>query len=141
MYQNHIAHVDFIHHVDVNACTSNMKRFSQAWIAHLSLTALRLLLWLTLSSGVVLFNKWLLQPTRFPFPITLTWWHMAMSAFIGTLAIKTGFVNSQQLTWKTFSCCTCFWQYGIYVLDSGIHANAEGQYAYICLSSGLLAKN
>ncbi len=39
-------------------------------------------LWITLSGTVIIYNKWILAYYGFPYPITLTMWHMAFSAVI-----------------------------------------------------------
>ena len=82
------------------------KRFGPStfsWISQLLINAARLIVWLSLSSGVILSNKWLLQPMRFPFPVTLTCWHMALSAVVGAVAVISGSVTTQQLCWKTWA--------------------------------------
>ena len=37
-------------------------------------------LWISLSGTVILYNKWILAYYGFPYPITLTMWHMAFSS-------------------------------------------------------------
>lgn len=39
-------------------------------------------LWITLSGTVILYNKWILAYYGFPYPITLTMWHMAFSSVL-----------------------------------------------------------
>lgn len=41
-----------------------------------------------ISIAVILFNKWLLAYSGFPFPIALTLWHMAFCSFVGFMAIR-----------------------------------------------------
>lgn len=76
---------------------------SKSWFGQLIVSAARLIVWLSLSSGVILSNKWLLHPTRFPFPVSLTCWHMAVSAVVGAVAVRSGMVAKQQLSWKTWA--------------------------------------
>ena len=76
---------------------------SKSWVSQLTLSAARLTVWLSLSSGVILSNKWLLHPMRFPFPVSLTCWHMAVSAVVGAIAVRSGMVAKQQLSWKTWA--------------------------------------
>lgn len=64
-------------------------------------TVLRLLLWLTLSSGIILFNKWLLSPERFPYPVTLAFWHMLFCSVVGLTAVQCSCVPRQNVTWST----------------------------------------
>ena len=75
----------------------------KSWFAQLALSTVRLVVWLSLSSGVILSNKWLLHPMRFPFPVSLTCWHMAVSAMVGAIAVRSGMVAKQQLSWKTWA--------------------------------------
>lgn len=74
-----------------------------SYLRPLVLSAARLSIWLSLSSTVILSNKWLLHPMRFPFPVSLTCWHMAVSAAIGAVAVKSGVAANQQLSWKTWA--------------------------------------
>lgn len=46
------------------------------------------LIWMGISIAVILFNKWLLAFSGFPFPIALTLWHMAFCSFVGFMAIR-----------------------------------------------------
>ncbi|CAM0875273.1 unnamed protein product [Alopecurus aequalis] len=56
----------------------------------LLLTYLYLLIYICLSSGVILFNKWVLSPKyfKFPFPITLTMIHMAFSGVVSFFLVR-----------------------------------------------------
>lgn len=73
------------------------------WVLKLILDAARLLIWLSLSSVVILSNKWLLHPMRFPFPVTLTCWHMIVSAAVGAVAVMSGQVTQTRLSWQTWA--------------------------------------
>ena len=64
-------------------------------------SSLRLLVWLILSSSVILFNKWLLSPQNFPYPVTLAFWHMLFCSIVGILAVQSGCVKRQNVTWNT----------------------------------------
>jgi Triose-phosphate Transporter family len=46
------------------------------------------LIWMTISISVILFNKWLLAYSGFPFPIALTLWHMAFCSVVGILCCR-----------------------------------------------------
>lgn len=46
------------------------------------------LIWMSISIAVILFNKWLLAYSGFPFPIALTVWHMAFCSTVGVLAVR-----------------------------------------------------
>ncbi|XP_020156241.1 probable sugar phosphate/phosphate translocator At1g48230 [Aegilops tauschii subsp. strangulata] len=56
----------------------------------LLLTYLYLLIYICLSSGVILFNKWVLSPKyfKFPFPITLTMIHMSFSGVVAFFLVR-----------------------------------------------------
>ena len=51
-----------------------------------------MLLWIVLSAGVILFNKYILSVLEFTFPITLTMIHMAFCSILAALLITTGVV-------------------------------------------------
>jgi len=65
-----------------------------------ALTALKNLayasIWIVLSASVILFNKYILAFGGFPFPITLTVWHMLFSSSIAAALIWTGAVPSTE---------------------------------------------
>ena len=65
-----------------------------------ALTALKNLayasIWIALSASVILFNKYILAFGGFPFPITLTVWHMLFSSSIAAALIWTGAVPSTE---------------------------------------------
>ena len=44
--------------------------------------------WMSVSTSVILFNKWLLAFSGFPYPITLTMWHMAFCSTVGFLCVR-----------------------------------------------------
>lgn len=44
--------------------------------------------WMAVSISVILFNKWLLAYSGFPFPIALTMWHMAFCSTVGFICIR-----------------------------------------------------
>eukprot|EP00199_Chlamydomonas_sp_CCMP681_P002247 CAMPEP_0119108314 /NCGR_PEP_ID=MMETSP1180-20130426/13691_1 /TAXON_ID=3052 ORGANISM="Chlamydomonas cf sp, Strain CCMP681" /NCGR_SAMPLE_ID=MMETSP1180 /ASSEMBLY_ACC=CAM_ASM_000741 /LENGTH=384 /DNA_ID=CAMNT_0007093915 /DNA_START=119 /DNA_END=1273 /DNA_ORIENTATION=- len=46
------------------------------------------LIWMSISCSVILFNKWLLAYSGFPFPIALTVWHMLFCSGVGVLAVR-----------------------------------------------------
>jgi hypothetical protein len=46
------------------------------------------LLWMSISCSVIMFNKWVLAYSGFPFPITLTLWHMVFCSTVGFLAVR-----------------------------------------------------
>ena len=51
-------------------------------------------IWMGVSMAVILFNKWLLAFAGFPFPITLTLWHMAFCSVAGVLAVRVFRITS-----------------------------------------------
>lgn len=60
--------------------------------------------WITLSSGVILINKWILDPKmgNFPFPITLTTIHMASGTLLSWGAIRAGLVTPVSMALDTY---------------------------------------
>lgn len=45
-------------------------------------------LWMSVSISVILFNKWLLAFSGFPFPLALTAWHMLFCSVVGIFCIR-----------------------------------------------------
>ena len=46
------------------------------------LNALYVGVWIGLSGTVIIYNKWILAVFGFPYPITLTMWHMGFSSVL-----------------------------------------------------------
>ncbi|KAK9329817.1 triose-phosphate transporter family-domain-containing protein [Lipomyces starkeyi] len=63
--------------------------------SHTNSTAI-VLVWIGISSSVILFNKAILYNSRFPFPIFLTTWHLVFSALATQLLFKTTNLYSPQ---------------------------------------------
>jgi len=53
-------------------------------------------IWIGLSSVVILFNKWILDPKLggFPFPLTLSLTHMAFCSLLSAALVKLGVVEA-----------------------------------------------
>ncbi|KAL5712356.1 hypothetical protein ACHQM5_014542 [Ranunculus cassubicifolius] len=74
----------------------------------LVLTYLYLLLYIVLSSGVILYNKWVLSPKyfNFSFPITLTMIHMGFSGAVAFLLIRVfKVVAPVKMTFEIYTTC------------------------------------
>ncbi|XP_022760781.1 probable sugar phosphate/phosphate translocator At1g48230 [Durio zibethinus] len=74
----------------------------------LLLTYLYLFIYVLLSSGVILYNKWVLSPKyfNFPFPITLTMIHMAFSGLIAFFLIRVfKIVAPVKMTFEIYATC------------------------------------
>ncbi|KAG8097890.1 hypothetical protein GUJ93_ZPchr0013g35905 [Zizania palustris] len=74
----------------------------------LMLTYLYLLIYVCLSSGVILFNKWVLSPKyfKFPFPITLTMIHMAFSGVVTFFLVRVFKVVAPiKMTFQIYATC------------------------------------
>ncbi|KAL1561409.1 putative sugar phosphate/phosphate translocator [Salvia divinorum] len=75
---------------------------------HLMLTYLYLLVYITLSSGVIMYNKWVLSPKyfNFPLPITLTMIHMGFSGFVAFVLIRVfKVVSPVKMTFEIYATC------------------------------------
>ena len=46
------------------------------------------LTWMSISISVILFNKWLLAFSGFPYPLALTLWHMTFCSTVGFLCVR-----------------------------------------------------
>ncbi|KAG8658957.1 probable sugar phosphate/phosphate translocator At1g48230 isoform X1 [Manihot esculenta] len=74
----------------------------------LVLTYLYLLIYILLSSGVILYNKWVLSPKyfNFPFPITLTMIHMAFSGMVSFFLVRVfKVVSPVKMTFEIYATC------------------------------------
>ncbi|GAX82426.1 hypothetical protein CEUSTIGMA_g9854.t1 [Chlamydomonas eustigma] len=45
-------------------------------------------LWMSISCAVIMFNKWVLAYSGFPFPISLTLWHMIFCSAVGFICVR-----------------------------------------------------
>ncbi|XP_042405298.1 probable sugar phosphate/phosphate translocator At3g17430 isoform X2 [Zingiber officinale] len=74
----------------------------------LLLTYLYLLIYICLSSGVILYNKWVLSPKyfKFPFPITLTMIHMGFSGVVAFFLVRVfKVVAPVKMTFQLYATC------------------------------------
>lgn len=74
----------------------------------LVLTYLYLLVYILLSSGVILYNKWVLSPKyfNFPFPITLTMIHMGFSGLVAFFLVRVfKVVTPVKMTFEIYATC------------------------------------
>ncbi|XP_065866199.1 probable sugar phosphate/phosphate translocator At1g48230 [Euphorbia lathyris] len=74
----------------------------------LVLTYLYLLIYVVLSSGVILYNKWVLSPKyfNFPYPITLTMIHMAFSGGVAFVIVRVfKVVTPVKMTFEIYATC------------------------------------
>ncbi|CAH1442370.1 unnamed protein product [Lactuca virosa] len=74
----------------------------------LFLTYLYLLIYILLSSGVILYNKWVLSPKyfNFPFPITLTMIHMGFSGAVAFFLVRVfKVVTPVKMTFEIYATC------------------------------------
>ncbi|KAA8542993.1 hypothetical protein F0562_021512 [Nyssa sinensis] len=74
----------------------------------LLLTYLYLLVYVLLSLGVILYNKWVLSPKyfNFPFPITLTMIHMGFSGMVAFFLIRVlKVVTPAKMTFEIYTTC------------------------------------
>ncbi|KAI4372523.1 hypothetical protein MLD38_010743 [Melastoma candidum] len=74
----------------------------------LLLTYLYLFIYISLSSGVILYNKWVLSPKyfNFPLPITLTMIHMAFSGGVAFLLVRVfKVVSPVKMTFEIYATC------------------------------------
>uniref|UniRef100_A0A1D1YIQ6 Putative sugar phosphate/phosphate translocator At3g17430 n=1 Tax=Anthurium amnicola TaxID=1678845 RepID=A0A1D1YIQ6_9ARAE len=76
--------------------------------SQLLLTYLYLLIYILLSSGVILYNKWVLSPKyfNFPFPITLTMIHMGFSGAVAFFLVRIfKVVAPVKMTFQIYATC------------------------------------
>ncbi|KAL8744626.1 MAG: hypothetical protein Q9190_003154 [Brigantiaea leucoxantha] len=51
--------------------------------------AVYVIIWIALSSSVILFNKWILATAKFHYPIVLTTWHLAFATLMTQIMART----------------------------------------------------
>ncbi len=61
---------------------------SPAIVAEAMKSYFYVIVWMSISITVILFNKWLLAYAGFPFPISLTLWHMFFCSVVGFLCVR-----------------------------------------------------
>ena len=62
------------------------------------------IIWMSISIAVILFNKWLLAYSGFPYPIALTMWHMTFCSSIAFVAVRVlGVVKSHHMTPREYA--------------------------------------
>ena len=62
----------------------------QPLLARVLLNSFYVSLWIGLSGTVILYNKWILAYYGFPYPITLTLWHMFFSGALAFACVRGG---------------------------------------------------
>lgn len=61
-------------------------------------------IWMSISISVILFNKWLLAYSGFPYPIALTCWHMAFCSAVAFVAVRVlGLVKSHNMSAREYA--------------------------------------
>ena len=76
---------------------------SPSWCFALCCVARRLIgQWISLSCGLILFNKYLLANYGFPYPLALTLMHMGFCSVLATGVIKGGFAKGIDIDWGTY---------------------------------------
>ncbi|KAL4418768.1 hypothetical protein ABPG77_010373 [Micractinium sp. CCAP 211/92] len=60
------------------------------------------LLWIALSAAVILYNKWVLAFSGFPYPVALTMWHMFFCAALAWAIIRLGYVEPVNMNMDTY---------------------------------------
>ncbi|KAK9865994.1 hypothetical protein WJX84_007622 [Apatococcus fuscideae] len=58
--------------------------------------------WIGLSGTVILYNKWILSYFGFPYPISLTMWHMFFSSCLAFICVKIGWVSGVDMSSQTY---------------------------------------
>lgn len=59
-------------------------------------------LWISLSAGVILYNKYILAYGGFPYPVALTLWHMVFCAGLAIGLVKSGYVEPVNMSRDTY---------------------------------------
>ena len=83
----------------LSRCTHEAKRH---FLLQVVLNSFYVTLWISLSGTVILYNKWILAYYGFPYPISLTMWHMAFSSVLAFLCVRSGYVPAVNMTMGTY---------------------------------------
>ena len=60
------------------------------------------LLWITLSATVILYNKYILTWGMFPYPVALTMWHMGFCSVLAFGIVRAGYVEPVGMSPETY---------------------------------------
>ena len=84
------------------AMISKSNSLSAARVAHCVLCCRYVALWIFLSATVIMYNKWVLSFSGFPYPVALTLWHMFFCSALAFGVIKLGYVESINMSSETY---------------------------------------
>lgn len=59
-------------------------------------------LWIFLSATVIMYNKWVLSFSGFPYPVALTLWHMFFCSALAFGIVKMGYVETINMSSETY---------------------------------------
>lgn len=59
-------------------------------------------LWIFLSATVIMYNKWVLSFSGFPYPVALTLWHMFFCSALAFGVVKMGYVEAINMSSETY---------------------------------------
>ena len=59
-------------------------------------------LWIFLSATVIMYNKWVLSFSGFPYPVALTLWHMFFCSALAFGVVKLGYVETINMSSETY---------------------------------------
>lgn len=59
-------------------------------------------LWIFLSATVIMYNKWVLSFSGFPYPVALTLWHMFFCSTLAFVVVKLGYVEAINMSSETY---------------------------------------
>ena len=93
-------------------------RISSYALAQVLTSTFYVALWITLSGTVILYNKWILAYYGFPYPITLTMWHMLFSS------VRAWHTLFHTLHWHWHALCMRFCPFAAY-LGSALPATSQ----------------
>jgi len=79
-----------------------VSREDKAVFRQVAANAVYVSLWIGLSGTVILYNKWILAYYGFPYPITLTMWHMFFSGTLAFACVRGGYVTSINMSSETY---------------------------------------
>lgn len=67
----------------------NVEVTAESMFTKVILNATYVTIWIALSATVIMYNKWILAYSGFPFPIALTLWHMVFCSLLAFALVRS----------------------------------------------------
>eukprot|EP01024_Parvocaulis_polyphysoides_P067391 TRINITY_DN8025_c0_g1_i7.p2 TRINITY_DN8025_c0_g1~~TRINITY_DN8025_c0_g1_i7.p2 ORF type:complete len:255 (-),score=-6.09 TRINITY_DN8025_c0_g1_i7:1500-2153(-) len=88
--------------IQQSAIEGGQKERQRGAVRDILLSYVYVLNWIILSSGLIMFNKYILTFYGFPYPIALTLMHMAFGSAVAFVLVKSGMVKQVEIDTDTY---------------------------------------